>query len=128
MLANVFEVEKRYDDAMQECERANRLAGPSAHRTTSDLARVLAISGHRDEARRLLGVLEAKALESGVYDPSVATTLHALGRDVAAYAWLDRAYVQRHPEIAFIGCDTRYQPMSNDPRFRDLLERVGLPH
>jgi serine/threonine-protein kinase len=52
MLANVFEVEKRYDDAMKEYERANQLAGPSAHRTTGDLARVLAITGPRDDASR----------------------------------------------------------------------------
>lgn len=128
MLANVFEVEKRYEDAMKEYERANQLAGPSAHRTTGDLARVLAITGHRDEARRLLSVLQAKASQTGVYDPALATALHALGGDAAAYAWLERAYDQRHPEIAFIGCDTRYRPMSNDPRFRNLLRRVGLQH
>jgi TolB-like protein/Flp pilus assembly protein TadD len=128
MLGNVFEVEQRYDDAMKEYERANQLAGPSAHRTTSDLARVLAITGHRDEARRRLSVLQAKASQTGVYDPALATALHALGSDVAAYAWLERAYSQRHPEIPFVGCDTRYRPMSSDPRFRNLLERVGLPH
>ena len=128
MLGNVFEAEKRYDDAMKEYERANQLAGPSAHRTTSDLARVLAVTGHREEARRLLSVLQAKASQTGMYDPALATALHALGDDVAAYAWLERAYVQRQPEIPFVGCDTRYRPMSSDPRFRNLLERVGLPH
>jgi tetratricopeptide (TPR) repeat protein len=128
MLANVFEVEKRYDDAMKEYERANQLAGPSAHRTTGDLARLLAITGHRDEARRLISVLQANASQTDVYDPALATALHALGDDAAAYAWLERAFAQRHPEISFVGCDTRYQPMSSDPRFRNLLERVGLQH
>jgi hypothetical protein len=128
MLGNVFEVEKRYLDATREYERANQLAGLSAQRTTNDLARVLAVTGHRGESRRLLSVLQAKASQTGVYDPALATALHALGDDVAAYAWLERAYAQRQPEIAFVGCDTRYRPMSSDPRFRSLLDRVGVPH
>ena len=128
MLGNVFEATKRYDDAMNEYERANQLAGPSAHRTTADLARVLALTGHRDNARRLLSIVQTKATQNGVYDPSLATTLHALGDDAAAFAWLEHGYAQGHPEIPFIGCDTRYAPMSSDPRFRNLLERVGLPH
>ena len=127
MLGNVFEVAKHYDDAMKEYERANQLAGPSAHRTTVDVARVLALTGRRDDARRLLAVVQAKTSDAGVYDPSIATTLHALGDDAAAYAWLEHAYAQRHPEITHIGCDTRYRPMSSDPRFQDLLSRVGLP-
>ena len=128
MLGNVFEVEKRYVEAMREYERANQLAGLSAQRTTTDQARVLAVTGHRQEARRLLSVLQAKASQTGLYDPALATALHALGDDAAAYAWLERAYAQRQPEIAFVGCDTRYRPMSSDPRFRDLLVRVGFPH
>jgi serine/threonine protein kinase/Tfp pilus assembly protein PilF len=125
MLGNVFEAAKRYDDAMREYERANQLAGPAAHRTTVDLARVLALTGRRDDARRLLAVVQAKASATGVYDPSVATTLNTLGDDAAAYAWLERGYAQRHPEIPFIGCDTRYRPMGSDPRFRNLLRRAG---
>jgi hypothetical protein len=89
---------------------------------------MLALTGRRDDARRLLAVVQAKRLEAGVYDPSIATTLHTLDDDAAAYAWLEHAYAQRHPDITYIGCDTRYRPMSSDPRFQDLLSRVGLLH
>jgi serine/threonine-protein kinase len=128
VLGNVLEVTRRYTEAMREYERANQLAGPSAHRTTGDLARVLAHIGREREARQLLAVLQSRAAQTHVYEPAVATAFHALGEDAAAYDWLEHAYRQRQPELRFVASDPRFLPMSTDPRFIGLLRRLGLPH
>jgi TolB-like protein/Flp pilus assembly protein TadD len=127
VLGSVFEVTHRYDDALREYERANQLAGPSAHRTTGDLARVLALAGRPRDARHLLEVLQQRAVRANNYEPAVATAFHALGDDAAAYDWLEHAYRQRQPELAFLAADTRFLSMSNDPRFLELLRRLRIP-
>jgi serine/threonine-protein kinase len=126
VLGSIFEFTHRYDEAIREYERANQLAGPSAHRTTGDLARVLALMGREHEARRLLSVLQARAARANIYEPAVATAFHALGDDDAAYDWLDHAFRQRQPELRFEAGDPRFGPMFADPRFLDLLRRLGL--
>jgi len=126
VLGNVFEATHRYHDAMREFERANQLAGPTAHRTTGDLARVLARTGRRREAGRLLEVLRSRGVHAGIYEPAVATAFYALGDSAAAYDWLEDAYRQRQPYLRSIAGDARFLPMSADPRFLDLLHRLRL--
>jgi TolB-like protein/Tfp pilus assembly protein PilF len=116
----------QHDDAIRAYERANELARASMHRTKADIARVLARSGRRDEARRLVGELRAEAESTGVYEPSVATVLLALGDPDASFAWLDHAFRQRHPHLAFIGGDARFAGFDREPRFGDMMRRVGL--
>jgi Flp pilus assembly protein TadD len=126
VLGSIFEFTHRYAEATREYERANQLAGPSAHRTTGDLARVLALTGREHEARRLLAVLQSRAARANIYEPGVATAFYALGDDVAAYDWLEHAFRLRQPELRFVAGDTRFRPMSADPRFLDLLRRLRL--
>ncbi|HET7374629.1 MAG TPA: protein kinase [Gemmatimonadaceae bacterium] len=127
VLGCILEATHRYADAIREYERANQLAGPSAHRTTGDLARVLALIGRRQDARHLLDVLQSRAERADIYEPAVATAFHALGDDAAAYDWLEHSYRQRQPELRFIDYDPRFVAMSSDSRFVDLMHRLRLP-
>ena len=127
VLGNYFELTHRYEDAIREYERANQLAGPTAHRTTADLARLAALTGRKDEAARLLAILQSRATRTAIYEPAVATAYHALGDDASAYDWLEHAYRQRQPELRFLIGDLRFRPMSGDPRFIGLLGRLRLP-
>ena len=127
VLGTYFEGTHRYEDAMREYERANQLAGPTAHRTTADLARVLAQTGKKAEAARLLAMLQSRAARTAIYEPAVATAYHALGDDASAYDWLEHAYRQRQPELRFLIGDSRFHAMSGDPRFIGLLGRLRLP-
>ena len=40
---------------------------------------------------------------------------------------LERAYHQRYPRIWQLKLDQRYETLRSDPRFKDLLRRVGMP-
>ncbi len=53
---------------------------------------------------------------------------HALlGETDEAFAWLERAYEERDHDLVFLQTDPTLDPLRSEPRFQDLLRRIGLP-
>jgi len=50
-----------------------------------------------------------------------------LGLKDKAFEWLDKAIELRISNMEFIKVDERFVPLRSDPRFGDLLRRIGLP-
>ena len=44
-----------------------------------------------------------------------------------AFAWLERAYADHSHLLAWLKVDPRFDGIRGDPRYRDLLRRMGLP-
>ncbi len=82
-------------------------------------------SGRRGDAERLVRDLEKRANESARAH-SVAMIHASLGNKDEAFAWLDRAYENHDEGIGWIRVDPRLQPLRSDPRYADLLRRIGL--
>ncbi|HEY0305719.1 MAG TPA: hypothetical protein VGC44_12110, partial [Longimicrobiales bacterium] len=122
----IYEHTERSGDAIRQYQRANRLAGSAAHRTTADLARVLARTGEEEAARQLVDTLRVVAARSGAYEAAAATVYHALGDDDAAFQWLETAYQQRQPHLRFLDGDPRYAALARDARFSNLMQRIGV--
>ena len=49
-----------------------------------------------------------------------------LGDKDQAFAWLEEAYNERSNILQFLKVEPNFDPLRSDPRFRDLLHRVGL--
>ena len=43
-----------------------------------------------------------------------------------AFVWLEKAYAQHSNAMTTLKVDPLYDPLRTDPRFQDLLRRVGL--
>ena len=126
VLGAIYENTNRADDAIREYSRANQLAGPAAHRTTADLARVLAMTGEKAKARALLDTVRAVAASSGAYEAGTATLLYALGDVDAAFQWLETSYQQKQPHLRFVDGDPRFAALARDARFSELMRRIGV--
>ena len=126
VLGAVYESMNRTDDAVRTYQRANELAGPAAHRTTADLARVLALAGDEAKARQMLDTVRAVAARTGAYEAAAATASYAMDDDDMAFYWLETAYQQRQPHLRFLDGDPRFAPLARDPRFISLMQRVGV--
>ena len=58
----------------------------------------------------------------------IATIYAGLGDQEKAFDFLEKAYQERSPDIPyFLKADLRLDPLRSDPRFQDLVRRVGLP-
>lgn len=126
VLGLFYETSNRLEQAIRSYERANELAGATIHRTRPDIARVLARAGRKQEARQVLAQQQAEAARTGMGEPSVATALIELGAVEEAFGLLERAYQQRHPHLPFIAGDPRFARFEDEPRFIDLMRRVGV--
>jgi hypothetical protein len=45
----------------------------------------------------------------------------------AAFAWLEKAYQERDPQLAYLKVGRRFEPLHHDARFQTLVHRVGFP-
>ena len=50
-----------------------------------------------------------------------------IGEAEQAMTWLERAYEEREPGLIAAKVDPRLDPLRSDPRFQDLLRRIGFP-
>lgn len=72
---------------------------------------------------------QLQALEQRTGDPPAyrLASYHAmLGNRDKAFEWLNRAFEERHPSMVEVHVDTAFRAVRNDPRFEDLLRRIGL--
>ncbi len=51
----------------------------------------------------------------------------ALGDNDGAFRWLEKAYEMRSPWLPWIAVDFLYEPLRDDPRLHDLLDRMNVP-
>jgi len=115
----------RTADATAELEKARSLP-PESVRTRSMLGRAYAVAGRRAEAQRL--VEELLSLSRKRYVPPVymAIIYIGLGEKEKAFTWLEKAYADRSDWMTLLNTEPLFDPLRSDPRFQDLLRRVGL--
>jgi len=58
----------------------------------------------------------------------IALIYTALGEKDTAFAWPAKAVAERSTWLVYSKWDPRLDPLRSDPRFQDLLRRIGLPN
>jgi eukaryotic-like serine/threonine-protein kinase len=90
------------------------------------LGHAYAAAGRRVDAEHVLQGLLERAKHSYVSPFDIAVIYVALGDKDTAFAWLDRAVVERSTFVVNSKWDPRLDPLRPDPRFQALLRRIGL--
>jgi TolB-like protein/Flp pilus assembly protein TadD len=91
-----------------------------------DLGYCLAISGRPAEARALLAELEMRSSIEWVSPVALARIHVSLGDHEDALGQLERAKEERAYRLVELGLDDRWDPIRDDPRFRELVREVGV--
>jgi serine/threonine-protein kinase len=121
-----FEGEGRFDHAIESLEKAWRASGGNLL-VRAVLSGTFAFAGRQDDARAVLVELEQDQAEKYVPPVPVAVTLAALGEFEAAFARLEDGMRVRCPRAVWCKVDPRFDVLRADPRYGDLLRRMGLP-
>ena len=91
------------------------------------LGHAYAVAGQREKALRMLRELQARADTSYVSPFDIATIYAGLGYRTKTFEYLEEAYQERVPYMVYLAVDPHFDPYRTDPRFRDLVRRIGLP-
>jgi TolB-like protein/DNA-binding winged helix-turn-helix (wHTH) protein/Flp pilus assembly protein TadD len=113
-----------YDQAVPELQKAVQLSAGSPG-CTSNLARAYALSGQRGAAVKLLGDLKTSSTPGYSHASEIAAIYISLGDTNEAMNWLEKGYAERFNPGVLIR--PGFDPLRTDPRFQDLMRRVGSP-
>jgi tetratricopeptide (TPR) repeat protein len=100
---------------------------PQLPQGVADLAHAYAVFGKKQEALQLLAELKEMAKKRFVPSWAFAIVNAGLGDKDRAFELLDKAYDERPSDVMGIKVDPRMEPLRSDPRYKELLLRMGLP-
>ena len=96
-------------------------------RYLAELGYGYALAGQRSRAQQLLDQLKEFSTRRYVSPYRIARLYVGLGEKDEAFAWLEKAYEGRDEELVLLKVFALWDSIRSDPRFTDLLRRVGLP-
>jgi TolB-like protein/DNA-binding winged helix-turn-helix (wHTH) protein/Tfp pilus assembly protein PilF len=124
-LAQAYLQKHMNDDAIAELQKALHLSGGSST-VLANLARAYAATGKRSEVIKLLNDLKKRSNPIYSHGSEIAVVYVALGDKDQAMNWLEKGYEERfNPGVLL---RPGFDSLRSDPRFEDLVRRIGLPH
>jgi TolB-like protein/DNA-binding winged helix-turn-helix (wHTH) protein/Tfp pilus assembly protein PilF len=123
-LAQAYLQKHMYAEAVAELQKAVKLSGDSPT-CLANLARAYVASGKRSEAVKLLDVLKKRSSTGYSNASEIAMIYASLGDTDQAMNWLEKGFEERFNPGVLIR--PGFDPLRSDPRFQNLLRRIGLP-
>ena len=125
MMTQAYVEKGWFKEALAFMESRRRLASDGAW-TWATLAYVYGRSGQPVQARRALMKLQELNRHQQIDPAPFVTAYVAMGDKDQAFAWLEKAYSQHSYALLTLKVDPSYDPLRSDPRFQELMRRVGL--
>jgi TolB-like protein/Tfp pilus assembly protein PilF len=126
LLGEVYVSRGMYRESLPELEKYSALSRGRAM-SLALLGYAHARLGERSQALRVLRQLEAASKQSYTPAFSFAVVYAGLGEKDQAFAWLEKAYGERTSRLGYLKVEPLWDPLRTDPRFADLVRRIGLP-
>ncbi|HAF22107.1 MAG TPA: hypothetical protein DCK93_04205 [Blastocatellia bacterium] len=127
VLGNVYAQKGMYDAAMAEYQEVLKLSrGVSVVEAAMKavIGHLCAKQGKKSKAQK---ILDEVSKEANVSPHSIAEIHAALGKRDSAFEWLKKALEQRDMQMVSLKVNPTLDGLREDPRFADLVRRVGLP-
>jgi tetratricopeptide (TPR) repeat protein len=119
----VYERQRKYEEALAEMRQAKALGMKDA---LALIGYIFAVSGRRGEAQLVLDELNESSGPQRVSAFARALIHVGLGDKETAFEWLEKAYLDREWQLRMLKERTGLDPLRSDPRYTDLLRRVGF--
>ena len=116
--------QSRYPEALAEFKKAVSLS-PNDRQALRDLGYGYAVSGKRVEARGVLEQLLTKHEKGEAFASDIAGVYAGLGDKDQAFSWLEKDFRARTGRLSRIRYHIVFESLRDDPRYADLLRRMG---
>jgi len=119
----------RFEEAIEELGQSVEYSG-GIPPTLAIQAYAYAKSGDEANALSILAELESRRESPGSSYASavlIAYVYEGLGKTEDAFNWLEKAFMERDGWLVFLNSFPRFESMRGEPRFKDILHRLGLP-
>jgi pentatricopeptide repeat protein len=113
------------EDAVPVLEKAVAMSNRSPG-ALGILIRAYAHAGRRSDALRLLAELKQRRNTGYAPAGALVNAYLGLGENEEAFVWLEQAYKEQSNMLQFVKVHPYFDPIRKDPRFADLVRRVGL--
>ncbi|HQZ83119.1 MAG TPA: winged helix-turn-helix domain-containing protein [Pyrinomonadaceae bacterium] len=130
VLAQAYDRTARYGEAIEEYRVADVLLEKASANDASERAIALTAALKRDGAngywqqRLVFGEQDLNKKVGSAYD--IAVIYARLGQRERAFDYLERSFAAREFDIAWCKIEPAFDGLKSDPRFSDLLRRIGL--
>ena len=122
-LGRAYMQKKLYDQAIPELQK---FVDPQSGDGLTQLGYSYAMAGRKSEALKILADLEALAERRYSSPVRNACIYSGLGDKERAFEWLEKGYAGRSDHLTQLKMDPMFDSLRADPRFADLLRRVGF--
>jgi tetratricopeptide (TPR) repeat protein len=126
IIGRCFARQGQYEQAIAEMRQM--VALHDHDRLLAVMGSLYGIAGQRDEALKTLAEFKRRARERRVSQVYLARVYAGMGDKKRALDLLYQGYAERSDHMLAIGIDPDFDSLRSEPRFVDLLRRVGLPH
>ena len=121
LLGDVYAEKGMYAESIREFLKSGK--GPDS---LGHLGNAYARSGQLGPARKTIAQLEEYVRKDGVGRYEIALVYTGMGKKQEAFKWLEEAYKAHDVGLIYLRIDPCLDPLRADPRFDDLVRRVGL--
>jgi serine/threonine-protein kinase len=115
----------RADQALEYFQRGQAMSR-AVRSYDAMIVRALAALDRREEAEEILARLEAESRQHYVRSEYLAMGHAAIGNFDRAFESLEKAYQARSAGLIYLHLDPGYDPLRGDPRYTELVNRIGL--
>jgi tetratricopeptide (TPR) repeat protein len=122
----VYLQKSMYEEALREFEIEAEIHGRLNQHEQAWRGVAYLKAGKRDQAREILNDLLRRSEQDYVAPTRLASVYFALGDDDEGFRCLDKSYQERDSTLLEIKVDPGFDRVRSDPRFKELLKKVGL--
>jgi tetratricopeptide (TPR) repeat protein len=125
-LGMVHICEEKYATAIAEFAKAIELSGGNMPWAAEMMGCAYALAGERGEARKILRETRERSGKGYVPSSAIASIYYGLKQKDRVFEWLSTAYEERDTLLPWLKSAPSFDWLRPDPRFEDLMRRLGL--
>jgi tetratricopeptide (TPR) repeat protein len=125
--ARAYEQKKMYAEASADCQEWAKIFHDDDPIALASLAHVYGTMGKRHEAEEAIKRLQEISSQRYFSPYWTAVAYAGLGDNDKAFQYFDKAFQDRYFIMIWINSDPRFDNLRSDPRFAELVRRIGLP-